>query len=167
MAVNRQSLLDLAPIENMLPVKVYDHGVSHGMSEAGYDIRIKQEIEFITDDFGPVIIRQDGETTKLGRFILASAMERFRMPPNLLGIVHDKSTWARQGLSVFNTVIEPGWEGYLTLELVYHGEEPLVIPAGSGIAQVVFHEVTDPTTYSGRYQNQEDKPVPAIRADSA
>lgn len=78
-----------------------------------------------------------------------------------MGIVHDKSTWARRGLSVFNTVIEPGWMGHLTLELVYHGNEPLHIPAGSSIAQVVFHEVAVPAWYAGKYQNQEDRPVGA------
>lgn len=83
------------------------------------------------------------------------------MPDNLVGIVHDKSTWARKGLSVFNTVIEPGWKGFLTLELVYHGSKDLIIPAGSGIAQVIFHELSVDAKYEGKYQNQEDKPVEA------
>jgi dCTP deaminase len=74
---------------------------------------------------------------------LASAIEEFDMPNNLIGIVHDKSTWARRGLSVFNTVIESGWKGFLTLELVYHGDEELIIPAGAGIAQVMFHQTMD------------------------
>lgn len=69
------------------------------------------------------------------------------MPENLVGIVHDKSTLARKGLSVFNTVIEPGWKGFLTLELVYHGSEDFHIPAGSGIAQVLFHELAIPALY--------------------
>ena len=84
------------------------------------------------------------------------------MPTWLMGIVHDKSTWARQGLSVFNTVIEPAWKGHLTLELVYHGNQPLHIPAGSGIAQVVFHRLEEQAIYDGRYQGQADKPCPAI-----
>ena len=74
-----------------------------------------------------------------------------------------KSTWAREGLSVFNTVIESGWNGFLTLELVYHGQKDLHIPAGSGIAQVIFHQLHEPGYYQGRYQNQADKPVDAIR----
>jgi dCTP deaminase len=165
MVVNRQSLLTMAPIKDMLKVKVYDHGVSHGLSEAGYDIQIKQDVKFSRHHMGgPMRTSVDKERPVARRFAIASAIERFQMPHNLMGIVHDKSSWARQGLSVFNTVIEPGWEGYLTLELVYHGEEPLVIPAGSGIAQVVFHEVTDLAAYTGRYQDQEDEPVPAIRA---
>jgi dCTP deaminase len=96
-----------------------------------------------------------------GNFTLASAIEEFQMPERLVGIVHDKSTWARQGLSVLNTVIENGWCGFLTLELVYHGREGLHIPAGAGIAQVVFHETSRFASYDGKYQNQADMPVSA------
>ena len=96
-----------------------------------------------------------------GKFALASAIEKFNMSPSCVAIVHDKSTWARRALSVFNTVIEPGWKGYLTLELVYHGRKKLHIPAGAGIAQVLFHLVQEPANYNGKYQKQEDKPVSA------
>ena len=58
-------------------------GVSHGMSEAGYDIRIAQDI--VLHPFR--------------RFRLASTMERFQMPTDMVAIIHDKSTWARRGLS--------------------------------------------------------------------
>lgn len=180
MAINGLTLRQLAPIEEMLKRKVHAHGVSHGMSEAGYDIRIKQEIRF----FPPQLVRindmeletpakivriepctqtQNGLVTeRRGRFITASAMEKFCMPTSLMAIVHDKSSWARKGLSVFNTVLEPGWRGFLTLELVFHGSEELIIPAGAGIAQVVFHPVSDAMLYDGRYQDQEDRPVEAI-----
>ena len=163
MIINSDELLKLEPIKNMATRKISEHGVSYGLSEAGVDIRIKQDIWF--DPSSNRICRVDGEAaeqeTFIGRFVLASAIEKFQMPGNLVGIVHDKSTWARRGLSVFNTVIEPGWVGFLTLELVYHGNKPLHIPAGSGIAQLVFHEVLKPTWYVGKYQNQENKPVPA------
>jgi len=95
------------------------------------------------------------------RFTLASAIEEFDMPNNLLGIVHDKSSWARKGLSVFNTVIEPGWKGFLTLELVFHGNERVIIQHGSGIAQVIFHQLENPSAYNGKYQNQPNQPVRA------
>lgn len=163
MIVNRKSLLRSAPIKNMIDHKVIHNGVSYGLSEAGYDIRIKQEVLF-----NPKYSRyEEGHYTNVSghpharRFIIASAIEEFQMPPNLVGIVHDKSTWARQGLSVFNTVIEPGWDGFLTLELTYHGNGVLKIPAGSGIAQVVFHRTTDEVSYNGKYQNQPDMPVEA------
>ena len=143
---NGRPLWQKPPVTPMTDTKMRAHGVSYGLSEAGYDIRIKQSLTF----------------HPLRRFALASSVERFTMPSDLVGVVHDKSTWARQGLSVFNTVIEPGWEGYLTLELVYHGWRPISIPAGAGIAQVLFHETRSDAQYSGKYQGQEDRPVAAI-----
>jgi dCTP deaminase len=161
MIMNGASLLVATPIKNMLPGKVRLHGVSHGLGEAGYDIRIKQAIDFRVPDTMPARVTVDG--IHVGqRFCIASAIEEFQMPDYLVGIVHDKSTWARRGLSVFNTVIEPGWNGFLTLELVYHGSEPLFIPAGAGIAQVIFHRLVEHVSYEGKYQNQADKPVGAI-----
>lgn len=144
-------------------------GTSFGLGEAGYDIRIKQDIYFKAHELGRLIFithnQQEIAERRRGRFALASSIEEFNVPGHLTGIVHDKSTWARRGLSVFNTVIEPGWKGFLTLELVYHGEEDLHIPAGAGIAQVMFHEVKQPAAYNGKYQNQADKPVGAIASE--
>ena len=150
----------------MLSQKVSHNGVSHGLSEVGYDIRIKQDVHFFPCQGGmKSLVQTKGSQeviVNVGRFALASSVEHFNMPPNLVAVVHDKSTWARRGLSVFNTVIEPGWRGFLTLELVYHREEDLIIPAGSGIAQVIFHETVIASTYSGKYQDQPDQPIPAI-----
>ena len=163
MIVNRNTLLELAPIKDMLDHKVQGDLVSHGLSEAGYDIRLAQEITFKRNPYAPSKIDcfVGNNHHSCTRFTIASAMEEFQMPPNLVGIVHDKSTWARQGLSVFNTVIEPGFKGGLTLELAYHGTEELHIPAGAGIAQVVFHKTTDEVAYTGKYQNQSTDPEPA------
>lgn len=166
MISNASHLLYKAPIVGMVDRKMTGPGgTSYGLGEAGYDIRIKQEVRFTSNGHGRLVFvtspPAEVSEVKHGRFALASAMEEFTMPTNLVGIVHDKSTWARRGLSVFNTVIEPGWKGFLTLELVYHGEDELIIPAGSGIAQVVFTETQCRVAYSGKYQNQEDKPVPA------
>lgn len=162
--VNGKSLITLSPIVNMLHTKEKEHGVSHGLTEAGYDIRIKQDIRFSPYGGGNRCdVFVDGKNVNdCGRFCLASAIEEFSMPSCLVGVVHDKSTWARRGLSVFNTVIEPGWRGFLTLELVYHGRDYLHIPAGAGIAQVLFHYVRNEVQYTGKYQDQLDQPVPAI-----
>jgi len=84
--------------------KSFANGLTYGLSHAGYDVRIAEDVEL-----------------KPGDFTLASTVERFEMPEDLVGMVHDKSTWARRGLSLFNTVIEPGWHGWLTLELVNNG----------------------------------------------
>ena len=188
MILNGFKLFMAEPITDMLHEKEQAHGVSHGLSDAGYDIRLKQEVIFMERVHNKTLqmcnyVGEDPEhpysgkpgrprgrprTWKPGRFALASAVEHFTMPDNLVGIVHDKSTWARQGLSVFNTVIEPGWHGYLTLELVYHGTERLVLPAGAGIAQVIFHDLTQRAAYAGKYQNQEDRPVDSIfRSEAA
>lgn len=158
MVVNGPSLLALAPLNPMLMHKERISGMSYGLSEAGYDIRIKQEIRHYSNEEG-AWTHVDGVVFK-GRFVLASALEEFSMPKNLVGIVHDKSSWARQGVSVFNTVIEPGFCGGLTLELVFHREEQVVIPAGTGIAQVLFHTIAHEAEYVGKYQHQSNNPEP-------
>lgn len=164
MVVNGNYLYRSSQLLDVPDRKVSEHGVSYGLGEAGYDIRIKQDITFYRL-FGliPMVKVVDGDQVSrhLGKFTLASAIEKFNMSPSCVAIVHDKSTWARRALSVFNTVIEPGWKGYLTLELVYHGRKKLHIPAGSGIAQVLFHLVQEPANYNGKYQNQENKPIAA------
>ena len=168
MIVNRERLLKAAPIKNMIPTKEKFEGASWGMSEAGYDIRLKQHIEFDNRQGRNLVFvfnrddPNDGYTITHGTFCLGSTIEEFQMPNNLVGIVHDKSTWARHGLSVFNTVIEPGWCGFLTLEFAYNGNNKLVLPAGVGIAQVIFHQTTDTAAYDGKYQNAADKPQEAI-----
>lgn len=172
MIVNGKHLLQATPIKGMVTGKLTGPGgTSYGLGEAGYDIRIKQEVHFSkkgnqTIQIAHAICDEVGIPTgefdySIGRFTLASAIEEFQMPNDLVGVVHDKSTWARRGLSVFNTVIEPGWKGFLTLELVYHGEDELIIPAGSGVAQVLFSTLCESRPYTGKYQNQEDKPVSA------
>jgi dCTP deaminase len=145
MIINGKALIAASPVFPMLTCKQRVSGVSHGLSEAGYDLRIKQSMTL----------------HPFRRFRIASTVEYFDMPGDLVAVVHDKSTWARMGLSVFNTVIEPGWFGWLTLELIYHGNGILRIPAGAGIAQCLFHQIAEPSEYAGKYQGQGDAPVPA------
>lgn len=122
-------------------------GMTFGLGPAGYDVRIKQRLTLMRGEFG-----------------LASTVERFSIPTDVLAKVADKSSWARRGLAVQNTIIEPGWTGWLTLELTNHGHGPIDIEAGSPIAQIIFHQLLEPTEihYSGKYQNQADEPVAAI-----
>ena len=167
MIVNGKSLMKIQPLDPMVPTKTRYQGTSYGLSEAGYDLRIKQDITFIKDAFGDRVTVRDPDGTEetfFGSFCLASSIEAFDMPKNLLGVVHDKSTWARKALSVFNTVVEPGWKGKcLTLELVFHGSGVLHIPAGAGIAQVLFHSLVEEGDYgNGKYQNAHDRPQPAL-----
>lgn len=118
-------------------------GMSYGLSSCGYDCRI--------DNFYIV---------EPGAFVLAATIERFCMPINICAVVHDKSSWARRGLCVQNTVFEPGWEGYATLELTNHSKNIIVLEKGMPIAQVMFHMLDAPTSqpYKGKYQNQEAGP---------
>jgi len=118
-------------------------GMSFGLSAASYDVRIAESV-----------------TVYPGDFVLASTIERFCIPNDVLIVAHDKSSWARRGLAVQNTIFDPGWRGYATLELTNHGRSPLSILAGDPIAQVVCHLLTEPTTqpYSGKYQDQEAGP---------
>lgn len=119
------------------------NGVSFGLSAAGYDIRTAENLDLLE-----------------GGFKLCSSVEKFHMRSDVLGIVHDKSTWARRGIAVQNTVIEPGWHGYLTLEITNHGKDHVFIKQGSGIAQIIFHMLLEATeqVYDGKYQNQEAGP---------
>lgn len=146
MVVNGKSLYALKPVDPMFNCKMRGHGVTHGLGEAGYDVRVAQDI--VLHPFK--------------RFTLASTVEKFTMPNTLVGIVHDKSSHIRRGLVVGNSVVEPSWEGFLTLELFYHGWGVLRLPAGTGIAQVIFHALTNIASYRGKYQNQPARPVPAI-----
>ena len=167
MFVNRETLIKWRPIVAMTDTKEQFMGTSFGLSEAGYDIRIKQDVEFFVSPHGNYVVTSDPETgdceTHAGNFCLASSMVEFDTPKTMVGTVKDKSTWARKGLSVFNTVIEPGWPGWLTLELVYHGNTNMKIHAGQGIAQVLYGLLSDESSYAdGKYQNAGNFPQPAL-----
>lgn len=144
MILSGKTLRKIKPVEPFVERSV-QNGKSYGVSVAGYDIRVDH-----------------GVSLDPRCFILAASLEHFDMPGNVVGRVHDKSSWARQGLSVFNTIIEPGWRGYLTLELFNAGDDVIRIEMGDPIAQIIF-EYTDQTTegYTGKYQDQERGPQKA------
>jgi len=123
-------------------------GKSFGLSAASYDVRIDQD----------VIVPPHG-------FVLASTVERFHMHDDIAGTVRDKSSWARSGLAVQNTFIDPGWCGYLTVELSNHSDAEIKIERDEPIAQIVFELLDQPTElpYSSKYQNQERGPQSARR----
>lgn len=121
-------------------------GMTFGLGPAGYDVRVSESL----------VVPSRG-------FSLAGTMEKFNIPTYLVPNVLDKSTWARRGLQAFNTTLEPGWRGYLTLELVNHSDEPIFILAGMPIVQIQFIMMTEPTElpYAGKYQ---DQPMGAVKA---
>lgn len=144
----------MSPHEERGYVSIGRGTLSYGEGPAGYDIRV----EFDDEGKIPFVIMEPGD------FLLASSVEYFTMPNDVLGIVHDKSSWARSGLAVQNTVIEPGWCGYLTLELTNHSKEPIRLERCWPIAQVIFHFMDIPVEegYRGKYNNQKRGPQVAL-----
>lgn len=124
------------------------NGMTYGLGPAGYDVRIDQQVML----------------SKGSSAVLASTVEHFNMPSDCIAYVKDKSTWARRFVLVQNTVIEPGWRGFLTLEITYEGGGIEIIDKGSPIAQIVFHRLDEPceSPYSGKYQDQDRGPQIAI-----
>lgn len=128
-----------------------DRGPSYGLDSYGYSIRLGHEF-LVCDatDHAPVLdpIRDSSAAfTPLSGphlvlpphgFALARSVERFRMPRDVLGIAVGKSTYARLGVHVLLTPLEPGWEGVLTIEIANLTPLPAVLYAGAGIAQILF-----------------------------
>lgn len=148
-------------------------GLSGGLSYCGYDIHLADVGEgwehgenvpahLASRDF---FVRGYNHELVDSQFVLGSSLEKFKMPNNLVGFVKDKSTLARQGISVFNTVIEPGWSGYLTLEIAYlrPDKEPPVLLYGQPIAQIMFAKLSTELSegYAGKYMDQPSHPVEA------
>lgn len=97
-----------------------------------------------------------------GDCVLASLVERFSMPDNLVARVEGKSSWAREFLTVHSAgFIDPGFQGDITLELKNDGHKPLYLPVGRSIAQVSFQSLAAPARRAygseglgSHYQNQ-------------
>ena len=186
--INGNSLLQRQPFQPMISSKEKAHGVSYGLAETGYDVRIKQKVVFTPPNLFQALEyysnvnlddptnRQEFEkfangfievtdgdevTLYIGRFCKASTLEEWNVPEDVSAAIYDKSTWARVGLSIFNTIAEPGWKGYLTAELAFTGMEPVTIEAGSGFGQVIFTQVIEPKQYEGKYQGQANEVVHA------
>lgn len=153
MILSAQTIRRLKPLEPIFSRSTV-FGMTFGLGPAGYDVRIEFDAE------GSI----SGRELSAGGFLLASTIERFSMPANVVGIVHDKSSWARKGLTVQNTVIEPGWNGFLTLELTNHSNKEVLLKRGMPIAQVIFHwlDLETDSPYTGKYQDQSRGPQEAI-----
>lgn len=115
------------------------NGRSFGLSGCGYDVRLDKTI-WLWPFWGR----------------LGSIMEYLELPDNIAAEVKDKSTNARLFVFVQNTVIEPGWKGWLTLELTRCKPWPIRLAAGTPIAQIMFKQLDSATCqpYRGKYQDQ-------------
>lgn len=155
--------------------RVVLNGKSYGNSAASYDVRIDHPLVlgvnpgFIIADYAkagkfgdPEMIEELG--VNMPMTALANTMEDFWMPDDVVAYVVDKSSYARVFVSAFNTLMDPGFKGNLTLELVNFGTEPVVYQKGDPVCQIAFHLLDKSTDrpYAGKYQHQSRGPQPAI-----
>jgi len=94
---------------------------------------------------------------------LASTLEHFRLPVSVGAYVTSRSTWGRRGLIIATaTAINPGFCGTITLELVNHGNVPLVLYPGLSVAQIIFHDADGAASYCGSLANQTGPLQPSV-----
>lgn len=156
--------------------------LSYGLSSYGYDVRLADEFQVFSNTESNVIDPKNFPKSSLvskkaeycdippNGFVLGRTVERFRIPRDILVICVGKSTYARCGLIVNVTPLEPEWEGYVTLEFSNTTSLPLRIYANEGISQFLFFKGTEPceTSYldrKGRYQNQEEITLPYVKKE--
>ena len=153
--------------------------ISYGTSSYGYDVRCSNKFKLFTNlnstivdpkSFDPdSFIEVEGNHCIIppNSFALASTVEYFRIPRNVLTVCVGKSTYARCGIIVNVTPFEPEWEGHVTLEFSNTTPLPAKIYANEGIAQVLFFESDEvcQTSYkdrAGKYQGQIGVTLPKV-----
>ena len=151
--------------------------ISFGTSSYGYDIRCSNEFKIFTninsaivdpknfDQSSFVDVKSDVCIIPPNSFALARTVEYFRIPRDVLVICLGKSTYARCGIIVNVTPLEPEWEGHVTLEFSNTTPLPAKIYANEGVAQVLFIGADEPceTSYrdrGGKYQGQTGVTLP-------
>jgi dCTP deaminase len=161
-----------------------ESAISYGLSSFGYDIRLNsKDFKIVPNwlglDYSEIdpksfnnninnfrteeLIKERYFLIPGNTYALGVSVEKFNIPPNILGYCVGKSTYARSGLIINVTPLEPGWSGYLTLELVNTSPAPIRVYANEGIAQIMFFEGELPTTCyatrKGKYQDQKEQVV--------
>lgn len=153
--------------------------ISYGISSYGYDIRVSDEFKIFTNVFSTVVDPKNFDPRSFvdfkgdicvippNSFCLTRSVEYFRIPRNVIGICLGKSTYARCGIVINITPLEPEWEGHITIEISNTTPLPARIYANEGIAQVIFIESDDicETSYKdrkGKYQSQKGITLPKI-----
>ena len=153
--------------------------ISYGLSSFGYDARVSDEFKIFTNVNSEIVDPKNFKpsnflTKKVSEcivppnsFVLASTVERFKIPKDVLVICLGKSTYARCGIIVNVTPLEPGWEGHVTLEFSNTTPLPAKIYANEGVAQFIFlkgNEIPE-VSYSdrkGKYMGQAGVTLPKI-----
>ncbi|RZA03101.1 MAG: dCTP deaminase [Proteobacteria bacterium] len=153
--------------------------ISYGVSSYGYDIRVADEYKIFTnvnstlvdpksfDNRNFVSVTADHCIIPPNSFALAKTVEYFRIPRDVLAICVGKSTYARCGLIVNVTPLEPEWEGILTLEISNTTQLPAKVYSNEGIAQLLFFQSDEmcETSYkdkSGKYMHQPGLTLPKL-----
>ena len=173
--------LEQRMIEPFVDSQVRDGTISYGVSSYGYDIRVADEYKIFTNALAGVVDPKDFDHRSFvdfkgnhcivppNSFALARSVEYFRIPRNVLAVCLGKSTYARCGIIVNVTPLEPGWEGILTLEISNTTPLPAKIYSNEGIAQLLFFggDQLCETSYSdrkGKYMDQIGVVLPRILA---
>lgn len=151
--------------------------ISYGTSSYGYDVRCSDEFKIFTNINSAIVDPKNFDTNSFvdiksdvciippNSFALARTVEFFKIPRNVLTICLGKSTYARCGIIVNVTPLEPEWEGHVTLEFSNTTTLPAKIYANEGVAQMLFFsgdEVCE-TSYKdrgGKYQGQTGVTLP-------
>ena len=156
-----------------------DANISYGLSSFGYDARVSDEFKIFTDVDSAIVdpknFKKNSFVSRKGSaciippnsFALASTIEYFKIPKDILVICLGKSTYARCGIIVNVTPLEPCWEGHVTLEFSNTTPLPAKIYANEGAAQLIFLKGNeDPeTTYAqrnGKYMKQSGVTLPKV-----
>jgi dCTP deaminase len=153
--------------------------ISYGVSSYGYDVRIADEFKIFTNINSTIVdpkrfdsrsfvdLKADECIIPPNSFALARTVEYFRIPRSVIVVCLGKSTYARCGIIVNVTPLEPEWEGIVTLEVSNTTPLPARIYANEGIAQMLFFESDEPceTSYAdkkGKYQAQSGLTLPRL-----
>jgi len=161
------------------PGQVRDGNISYGLSSYGYDIRVSSEFKVFTNVYNSIVDPKNFDDRSFvdiegseciippNSFALARTEEYFRIPRDVLVICVGKSTYARCGLIVNVTPLEPTWEGYLTLEISNTTPLPAKVYGREGIAQLLFFEGDEEpeTAYAdrqGKYMEQTGVTLPKM-----
>ncbi len=170
---------DFKMIEPFVEKQVREGKISYGLSSYGYDIRVADEFKLFTDVFSSIVDPKNfspksfvdikGEYCIIppNSFCLARSVEYLRIPRGVMGICLGKSTYARCGIVVNITPLEPEWEGHITIEISNTTPLPAKIYANEGIAQIIFLEADNVCEISykdkkGKYQGQRGVTPPKL-----
>jgi dCTP deaminase len=153
--------------------------ISYGVSSYGYDVRVGRRFKIFTNarcavvdpkNFDPAsFVDMEGDYCLIppNSFVLGETMEYLVIPRDVIAICVGKSTYARCGIIVNVTPLEPEWRGRVTIEISNTTPLPAKIYAGEGIAQILFLRTDAPckTSYAdklGKYQDQEGLTLPFV-----